>query len=79
MSSSKYRQKRMDRRRNTERDVEPNPPVVITMFLPDGYSVYIAAPEDGYYILTDNPRQGEKGNNIKISVSPLMNTTIKFI
>ena len=50
----------------------------ITMVLPEGYSVWIAAPEDGYYILTDWPTQGEKGNNITVSISPLMNTTIDW-
>ena len=56
-----------------------NPAKVITMVLPDGYSVWIAAPEDGYYVLTNCPTQGEKGNNITVSVSPLMNTTIDWI
>ena len=74
--NSKYRNKVIDRNRSDE---NPNPPKVITMVLPDGYSVYIAAPEDGYYILTDWPLQGEKGNNITIQVSRLMNTRIEFI
>lgn len=52
---------------------------VITMVLPEGYSVWLAAPDDGYYILTDWAAQGEKGNNITVSVSPLMNTTIDWV
>lgn len=76
MTASKYRNKIAQR---NQASAEPKPQTVITMVLPDGYTLWSGSDEDGHYVLTDHPAQGEKGNNITITVHPLMNTRIEFI